>query len=602
MDLNKENSGSANAKPVKKDRKEIVKTLIIVFLLIMLLLTFFSNTIMNRSLAEVSVSRLSRETLKRSNPIELLIEANKNYTLTADEAREIKRVAVKRGQEVKEGQVLFYLKEVSESEAAKALQDEIDAAKLDYEKSLLKRSPDYYDMKAAVQSARDDLNDAIRERDNASSAPSVPSAPDNSEEISRLNEQKKVLTSDKNCIENKNFALLSSDRGSGISELYSVYMTAQSEYDDAAVKAEGRGSDIIGMNRTLDTLNTELSRLEEDKAESRVIEDKKKEIENLKEDILLVEDMKTKSASRDTAEKNYKSAEAILSASVDNDLEEVKSQLETLMSESGTGSIPSIPDSSPVDYDAAVRAKQYAYDAAVHNLEEKIASDKLLDDSENLDLAAARKKIEEKEKKLEEMVSKQSETEIKSPVDGVVEEIKLTAGNSFEVNDELMVINISGEGFTANYKADSEKIKRISKGQTFSLFESRDDVSVVLSDMKKDKNDTKSTVLTFTLTGDDVVAGKTVKIDIGDEPVQMENVVPKTAVKEDSKGKFVYVVKSKSSPLGNRYIVQRIDVNVTASDDTKAALSGEFGDSADYIITASSKPFNPGDQVRLSED
>jgi len=602
MDLNKENSGSANAKPVKRDRKEIVKTLIIIFLLIMLLLTFFSNTIMNRSLAEVSVARLSRETIKRSNPIELVIEANKNYTLTADEAREIKRVAVKRGQEVKEGQVLFYLKEVSESEAVKALQDEIDAAKLDYEKSLLKRSPDYYDLKAAVQAARDELNDAIRERDNASSAPSVPSAPDNSEEISRLIDQKRVLTSDKSCIDNNNFAGLSSDRETGIEELYKVYSVAQSDYEAASDKAGNISSDISGMQRELEKLKTDLSRLEEDNAESRVIEDKKTAIRYLEEDIALAEDLKLKSASLTSAKKAYESALASLSDSVTNELEEVTAQLEVLMAGNGTGSIPSLPESPAVDYDDVVRAKQYAYDAAVHTLEEQIASDKLLNDSESLDLAAARKKIEEKEKKLEEMVSKQTETEIKSPVDGVVEEISLNAGSSFEVNDELMLINISGEGFTAKYTADAEKIKRISKGQTFSLFESKDDVSVVLSDMKKDKNDTKSTVLTFTLTGDDVVAGKTVKIDIGDEPVQMENVVPKTAVKEDSKGKFVYVVKSKSSPLGNRYIVQRIDVNVTASDDTKAALSGEFGDSADYIITASSKPFNPGDQVRLSED
>ena len=38
--------------PAKK--RELIKTLIIVFLAIMLVLTFFSNTIMNRSLPEIS--------------------------------------------------------------------------------------------------------------------------------------------------------------------------------------------------------------------------------------------------------------------------------------------------------------------------------------------------------------------------------------------------------------------------------------------------------------------------------------------------------------------------------------------------------------------
>ncbi|MBO5320765.1 MAG: hypothetical protein J6B01_13340, partial [Ruminococcus sp.] len=38
--------------PIKK--REIIKTLIIIFLAAMLLLTFFSNTIMNRSLPEIT--------------------------------------------------------------------------------------------------------------------------------------------------------------------------------------------------------------------------------------------------------------------------------------------------------------------------------------------------------------------------------------------------------------------------------------------------------------------------------------------------------------------------------------------------------------------
>ena len=35
-------------------RRELIKTLIIIFLSIMLVLTFFSNTIMNKSLAEIT--------------------------------------------------------------------------------------------------------------------------------------------------------------------------------------------------------------------------------------------------------------------------------------------------------------------------------------------------------------------------------------------------------------------------------------------------------------------------------------------------------------------------------------------------------------------
>ncbi|MBO4337650.1 MAG: hypothetical protein J5842_06225 [Lachnospiraceae bacterium] len=43
----------------KKSRKDLVKNLLIIFLIIMLILTFFSNTIMNYSLPEVSTAYAS---------------------------------------------------------------------------------------------------------------------------------------------------------------------------------------------------------------------------------------------------------------------------------------------------------------------------------------------------------------------------------------------------------------------------------------------------------------------------------------------------------------------------------------------------------------
>ena len=82
--------------PVKhQNRREWVKNIIIVFLLIMLVLTFFSNTIMNYSLPEVSVTRMSRDKVSKAYSLSLTVEANRTYSVTAEENRDIKRVAVK---------------------------------------------------------------------------------------------------------------------------------------------------------------------------------------------------------------------------------------------------------------------------------------------------------------------------------------------------------------------------------------------------------------------------------------------------------------------------------------------------------------------------
>ena len=61
------------------------------------------------------------------------------------------------------------------------------------------------------------------------------------------------------------------------------------------------------------------------------------------------------------------------------------------------------------------------------------------------------------------------------------------------------------------------------------------------------------------------------------------------------------IVEAKSTPLGNRYIARRVDVQVLAKDDINSAVSGGLTTS-DYVITTSSKPLEPGMQVRLVEN
>ena len=60
------------------------------------------------------------------------------------------------------------------------------------------------------------------------------------------------------------------------------------------------------------------------------------------------------------------------------------------------------------------------------------------------------------------------------------------------------------------------------------------------------------------------------------------------------------IVKSKSSPLGNRYFAERVDVEVLASDEVSCAVQGNLN-MGDYVITTSSKPVNDGDQVKMKD-
>lgn len=128
------------------------------------------------------------------------------------------------------------------------------------------------------------------------------------------------------------------------------------------------------------------------------------------------------------------------------------------------------------------------------------------------------------------------------------------------------------------------------------------EIKAVLTSIKNDpENPGKNKILNFTVTGDEVTAGSQLSLSIGQRSQDYPTIVPNSAVRNDSTGDFVLIVEAKSTPLGNRYIARRVDVQVLAKDDINSAVSGGLTTS-DYVITTSSKPLEPGMQVRLVEN
>ncbi|MBP5152656.1 MAG: RND transporter, partial [Lachnospiraceae bacterium] len=106
-------------------------------------------------------------------------------------------------------------------------------------------------------------------------------------------------------------------------------------------------------------------------------------------------------------------------------------------------------------------------------------------------------------------------------------------------------------------------------------------------------------IILFELEGD-VSAGQSLSVTVGQRTATYDTIVPSSAIRSDDNGKFVLRVNTKSTPLGNRYIAERVDVTVLAEDETRTAVSGEFT-GWDYIITTVTKPVEDGQQVRLKD-
>lgn len=113
-------------------------------------------------------------------------------------------------------------------------------------------------------------------------------------------------------------------------------------------------------------------------------------------------------------------------------------------------------------------------------------------------------------------------------------------------------------------------------------------------------NPSKNKIVNFEVEGD-VSNGQSLSLTVGKRTSNYDNIIPNSAIREDNKGKFVYRIVSKATPLGTRYSVERVDVTVLAEDDTQSAVSGAL-ESWEYIVTTSSKPLEDGQLVRLKDN
>ena len=96
----------------EKSRRQIwVKRIAIIFFVVMLLLTFFSNTIMNHSLARVSTQEIESDSVSAKVRGSGTIESAGMKEIKLSESREVTEVLVNIGDSVQAGDVLLRLKD-----------------------------------------------------------------------------------------------------------------------------------------------------------------------------------------------------------------------------------------------------------------------------------------------------------------------------------------------------------------------------------------------------------------------------------------------------------------------------------------------------------
>ncbi len=209
--------------------------------------------------------------------------------------------------------------------------------------------------------------------------------------------------------------------------------------------------------------------------------------------------------------------------------------------------------------------------------------------------------ISRAQKEVERLTESVGAPVIKAKVGGKINNIMVTAGQKVEAQTTLLDIEQLDKGYSVELSLTVEQAKRIAVGQSATiLYYWGSTPEAVVESIKADKNDPQNKrIVTLRLTGD-ITAGQSFTFSLGEKSQTYDAVIPNSAIREDSSGKFVLVVNAKSTPVGNRYTAQRVDVDVIASDETNTAVSGLLG--GEFVITSSTTPIAAGQQVRLANN
>ena len=636
----------------KFSKKDIIKNIAIVFLAVMLVLTFFSNTILNFSLPEVNAQYVSSGTINEKIRGTGIAEANNTYEVNISETRTIKSVNVKSGSTVKAGQSLFTLED-TESDELKEAQDSLDTMELEYQKALLNDVlPDYTSNNLSIQNAREDLQKAIQQRDSLSSSGNS-GIDDIKNRITSLQNEIKTLTSNQENLQGAVTAIDSEEYSSAYLSSYDDLISANlavASASDALEKAKNNqlryepsenytGSaelqtSYTAKQREIELLKLEIERLKEDlssKGDSdteteRLITDKEYSLKYAEEDLKNLENQLNAAVDRESkladaknavseAETNLSKAKSDLRnkaseikssissqlISVADDISDRNSKLEAAQAELENAQNSS---TSVMTWDEAnenVKSAQRALNELLVAFAKTQKDDKLANALADLDIEAQAEKIKKQEETVEKLKKQSSETDILSKVDGVITQINCVAGEKTSADTPMAVIQVTDKGYSVSFSVSNELSKKVKIGQEAEITNLYDgNASAVLQSIKPNPDDSKQKLLVFSVTGD-ISANQSLNISAGGKSAKYDMVVPKSAVKEDKNGKFILIVQAKSSPLGNRYKAYKVNVEVIASDDTSAAVSGSISGN-EFVITASDTPIESGMQVRLAEE
>ena len=565
-----------------KKRREWVKNAAIIFLSLMLVLTFFSNTFMNYSLPEVAAQYVQSGTITAKIRGTGTVESGDPYNVKISETRTISSVLVKTGDNVEKGAPLLLLEDKESKELTDA-QAALDKAMLDFELALLSgdisnstfqnvqngnvASINTYQSRIVAAEAEidrwqkqvDEATNAINQLKTAQVNVDAGGTPDTGSEQNKVNAAQAALNSDE--------VKIAKDK---ISEWRAAQATCQATIDKYN---ENIASSVSGNGFVNQVTEDEYQLALKNREQYQSLINERQAFINNNPDKVKAYDEKVKAL----ADANKALADKQNSK------------------ENSTNSL-------------TVQTQNWQTELDKRNIQLKAAQDTkeqlLKDISTELNLDYQLDSLQKQRDDIAKLQENAVGASIEAPISGTITSVTVKAGDEAQPDTALVTMQPEGKGFTMSFSVTNDQAKRLSVGDKADLVNSwrYSDMDITLASIKPDTTDPgQKKLLTFDITGDEVTPGQSLNVSVGQKSANYDLIVPNSAIREDSNGKFILIVESKSSPLGNRYVATRVDVEVLASDDTQSAVSGAlYG--YEFVITTSTQPVEAGKLVRLANN
>ena len=405
---------------VKVKNRGWVKNAAIIFLAVMLVLTFFSNTFMNHSLAEVATQSVTSGSITAKVRGTGTVESNGSYQVKAQATREIRAVMVKVGQEVNQGDVLFVLGE-GPSEELDAATENLRQLQLSYQRTAVNMpSFDYSLDERNIEKAKEALANAQAAENSAKAALEQ-----------NANVPETELKAAQARLDSANQALTDAR-----AEL-------QTRYDAAVI--------------TRDQAQAKLQELLNSKPEEPE--------EGVEEDSSYQQQLAAAQAELDAANALLES----LDPSVDPTVKAAQAEADAAQAE--LDAILNRAGPYAESYNQAVEARKAAEDELFtleYNLNQTKIQNNKTAASAALELQDMAQQIEKAKKELAEL-SGGEDNQITANVGGIIESIAYTAGSTAVKDDILCTIQVPDMGYSLSFSVTNEQARRLRVGDSASV-------------------------------------------------------------------------------------------------------------------------------------